>query len=109
MILCDFGVEVTRTFEPAGEVYPTETPGGEVAIAVHRGPYKRMNETHDAIRQWMAANDRESARQSWKLFGDPTPDPAKTETVIVYLLQQARGEFVRVKPQPPEEKPASGT
>src|SRR5262245_2843530 len=25
-ILCDFGVEVTRPFETAGEVYPTETP-----------------------------------------------------------------------------------
>src|SRR5215469_1648429 len=25
-ILCDFGVEVTRTFETAGEVYATETP-----------------------------------------------------------------------------------
>jgi hypothetical protein len=26
-ILCDFGVEVTRTFETAGEVYATETQG----------------------------------------------------------------------------------
>ena len=48
-ILCDFGVEVTRTFETAGEVYATETPGGEAAVAVHRGPYNRMNEAHDAI------------------------------------------------------------
>ena len=30
LIQCDFGVEVTRTFETAGEVYATETPGGEV-------------------------------------------------------------------------------
>ena len=29
-ILCDFGVEVTRTFETAGEVYPTETPGAKL-------------------------------------------------------------------------------
>src|SRR5690348_15747187 len=28
-MLCDFGVEVTRAFETAGEVYATETPGGE--------------------------------------------------------------------------------
>jgi hypothetical protein len=41
-ILCDFGVEVTRTFEPAGEVYATETPAGEAAVVVHRGPYYRM-------------------------------------------------------------------
>src|SRR5215475_15443448 len=37
-ILCDFGVEVTSIFEPAGEVYATETPAGEAAIAIYRGP-----------------------------------------------------------------------
>ena len=66
-ILCDFGVEVTRTFETAGEVYATETPGGEAAVAVHRGPYIRMNEAHDAIRKWIAANRRESAGHSWEI------------------------------------------
>ena len=55
-IVCDFGVEVTRTFETAGEVYATETPAGEAAVAVHRGPYDRMKEAHDAIGRWMAAN-----------------------------------------------------
>jgi effector-binding domain-containing protein len=85
-ILCDFGVEVTRTFETAGEVYATETPGGEAAVAVHRGPYNRMNEAHDAIGEWMAANRRESAGHSWEIYGDPTPDPADTETTVVHLL-----------------------
>ena len=86
-LICDFGVEVTRPFEPAGEVYATETPGGEVAVAVHRGPYNRMNEAYIAIEQWMAANQRESAGHSWEIYGDPTPDPADTETTIVHLLK----------------------
>ena len=85
-IQCDFGVEVTRTFETSGEVYATETPGGEAAVAVHRGPYNRMKETHDAIGKWMAANRRESAGHSWEIYEDPTPDPADTETTVVYLL-----------------------
>jgi len=85
--LCDFGVEVTRGFETEGEVYTTETPGGEAAVAVHRGPYDRMNQTHVAIRKWMAANGRESAGLSWEIYGDPTPDPADTETTIMYLLR----------------------
>jgi len=86
-IRCDFGVEVTRTFDTAGEVHATETPTGEAAVAVHRGPYNRMNETHKAIETWMAANRRESAGHSWEIYGDPTPDPANTETTVVYLLK----------------------
>ena len=61
LLLCAFGVEVTRRFDAAGEVHAIETPGGEAAVAVHRGPYNRMHEAHDAIRKWMAANRRESA------------------------------------------------
>ena len=86
-IRCDFGVEVTRVFEAAGEVYATETPGGEAAIAVHRGPYHRMNEAYGAIEEWMSANGRESAGCSWEIYGDPTPDPADTETTLVHLLK----------------------
>lgn len=86
-ILCDFGVEVTRTFETAGEVYATATPGGEAAVAVYRGPYNRMSDAHDAIREWIAANGREPAGRSWEIYGDPTPDPADTETTVVYLLK----------------------
>ena len=86
-ILCDFGVEVTRTFETADEVYATETPAGEAAIAVHHGPYSQLNEAHDGIRKWMASNRRESAGYSWEIYGDPRPDPADTETTVVYLLK----------------------
>src|SRR5215469_473084 len=67
--------------------YATETPAGEAAVVVHRGPYDRMNEAQDAIRKWMAANGRESAGHSWEIYGDPTPDPADNETTLVYLLK----------------------
>jgi len=86
-IQCDFGVEVTRTFETTGEVYATETPGGEAAVAVYRGPYDRLNEAYAAAREWMAANQRESSGEAWEIYGDPTPDPAETETTVVHLLK----------------------
>ena len=84
---CDFGVEVTRSFERAGEVYATETPTGEAAVAVYRGPYNRMNEAYEAIERWMAANGRKSAGHTWEIYGDPTPDPSETETTVIRLLR----------------------
>jgi hypothetical protein len=86
-MLCDFGVEVTRTFETVGEVYATETPEGEAAVAVHRGPYDRLSDAYDAIDRWMVANSRESAGHTWEIYGDPTPDPADTETTVVHLMR----------------------
>jgi effector-binding domain-containing protein len=83
----DFGVEVVRAFEPEGEVRPVETPAGEAAVAVHVGPYERMKETHDAIHAWSAANHRNFAGTSWEIYGDPSPDPAKLEVTIAYLLK----------------------
>ena len=85
-LVCELGVEVTRGFEPAGEVHATETPAGEAAVAVHRGPYDRMADTYKLIDAWMAANNRVSAGWSWEIYGDPTPDPAHTETTLVHLL-----------------------
>jgi hypothetical protein len=85
-IVCDFGVEVTRTFERSGEVYPTETPAGEAAVAVHRGPYHRLGEAHAAIQSWIHVNQRTASGYSWEIYGDPTPNPADTETTVFYLL-----------------------
>jgi DNA gyrase inhibitor GyrI len=86
-LLCDFGVEVTSSFERVGEVYATETPAGQAAVAVHRGPYSRMNEAYEAIERWMTANGRESAGHTWEIYGDPTSDPSETETTVVRLLR----------------------
>jgi effector-binding domain-containing protein len=66
----DFGVEVSRPFESAGDVYATETPAGMVAVAVHGGAYDRMKETHDAIHAWREANNQAFAGTSWEIYGD---------------------------------------
>jgi effector-binding domain-containing protein len=82
----EFGVEVLRTFEPSGEVGPAQTPAGEVASAIHFGPYDRLNETYEAIEAWRSREGRTYAGTSWEIYGDPTPDPADTQTTVCFLL-----------------------
>jgi effector-binding domain-containing protein len=82
----NFGVEVTRSFTPSGEVHATDTPAGEAAVAVHVGAYDDMRVTHDAIHAWAKAHGRSMGGQSWEVYGDWFDDPAKLETTIIYLL-----------------------
>lgn len=83
----DFGVEVLRAFEPAGEVRCVWTPGGEAATAVHRGPYEGLGATHDAVRAWCKEQGREVGSHSLEVYGDWHEDPARLETTVHYLLR----------------------
>jgi effector-binding domain-containing protein len=82
----EFGVEVLRAFDPSGEVVHVQTPAGEVATAVHLGPYDQLGDAHAAIEAWRAREGRSFAGASWEIYGDPTPDPADTRTTVCYLL-----------------------
>ncbi len=83
----DFGVEVTRRFEPEGEVQCVETPAGEASVLVHRGPYSGLAQAHAALRGWCAANARAIGGYSLEIYGDWSDDPSKLETTIQYLLR----------------------
>jgi effector-binding domain-containing protein len=85
-MVVDFGVEVIRPFARSGEVFPTETPAGRVASALHIGPYERLGETHRAIQAWREASNTRFAGKSWEIYGDWTDEPGKLETRVEYLL-----------------------
>jgi hypothetical protein len=87
LLECDFGVEVTRAFEPSGEVRLVETPAGRVASALHVGPYGRLMEAYGAIDAWIAANGEQAGGVSWELYGDWSDDPSKLETRVELLLR----------------------
>lgn len=82
----DFGVEVQRAFDPVGDVYATETPAGEVALAMHVGRYDRLGETHASIHEWCAKQGRGLAGKSWEVYGDWMDDESQLETTVAYLL-----------------------
>src|SRR4029078_8308446 len=52
----DFGVEVTRKFQPVGPITCVDTPAGRAAVAVHRGDYRGMSVAHDAVHRWCRDN-----------------------------------------------------
>ena len=82
----DFGVEVTRRFEPEGEVCCIETPAGEASVIEHRGPYRGLARAHAALRAWCSANARTIGAYSLEIYGDWSDDPRALETTIQYLL-----------------------
>jgi effector-binding domain-containing protein len=82
----EVGVQVTRAFEPSGRVVPSELPAGRVATTVHRGPYERLGDAHEAVVGWCAAQGLRLTRARWEIYGDPRPDPAETETEVSWLL-----------------------
>jgi hypothetical protein len=82
----DLGIP-PRVSTSADWYYPTQTPAGEVAAAVHIGGYDRLKDTHDAIHAWAQAHNRAFAGTSWEIYGDWSDDPSKLETTVIYLLR----------------------
>jgi effector-binding domain-containing protein len=82
----DFGVEVTRKFQPVGPIICVETPAGRAAVAVHRGAYRGMSVAHDAVHRWCRDNGETIGPYSWEIYGDHADDESRLETTIVYLL-----------------------
>jgi effector-binding domain-containing protein len=83
----DFGVEVTQDFAGSGEVRPVRTPSGEAAVVRHVGPYDGLARAHSAIHEWARESGRTLAGTSWEIYGDWNEDPAKLETLVLYLLR----------------------
>lgn len=82
----EVGVQVARPFPLVGRVVPSALPAGRVAAAVHRGPYDRLGETHDAVHRWAAAHGHRLSRVRWEVYGDWIDDPAALETEVRWLL-----------------------
>jgi hypothetical protein len=75
--------EIARAFGPALD----EVWAGEVALAVHVGPYDGLARTHDKLHAWQRTSGRAFAGRSWEIYGDWNEDPSKLETTIAYLLR----------------------
>lgn len=87
----EVGVEVNSPFAGHGDVVGSATPAGAVVTTVHLGPYARLHEAHEAIRQWCTDHARTLAGPNWEIYGHWTDecnsDPTKIRTHVFYLLK----------------------
>jgi effector-binding domain-containing protein len=83
----EVGVQVSGPFEPTGRVVPSALPAGEIATALHRGPYDALDEAHLAVRTWCAARGHALTGVRWEIYGDWSEDPNDLETEVCYQLR----------------------
>lgn len=87
------GMPITAPGSDAGEgdtlISAGELPGGEIAVAIHAGPYQTLGETHAALEAWVAAQGRTAAGPPWETYiTDPgeVPNPADWRTEVCLPL-----------------------
>jgi effector-binding domain-containing protein len=82
----EIGVLAAGSFEAHGRVVPSHLPGGQAAMAVHRGDYAEMGRTHQAVTDYIAAHGLVRVGPSWEIYGHWREDPSGLETEIYYLV-----------------------
>ena len=87
----EVGVELDAPFAGHGDVVGSSLPAGPVATAVHFGPYNKLSEAHQAIRDWCLNHGYALAGPNWEIYGHWdnawNSDPSKIRTDVFYLLK----------------------
>ncbi|MET0234194.1 MAG: AraC family transcriptional regulator [Kibdelosporangium sp.] len=71
--------------EPGDGIEAITIPAGAVAVTIHKGPYERLQETHQAVEAWMRDEGLLSAgppRETYLTDPGDHPDPETWETEI---------------------------
>jgi effector-binding domain-containing protein len=72
------GFAVDKPIAPAGDVVPSQLPGGTVARGMHIGPYEKLAETYSAMGDWAATQGLTLSGPMWECIcrirsRSPTP------------------------------------
>jgi effector-binding domain-containing protein len=65
----EIGVLVRGAFTPGGRVIGSELPSGEAVTAIHRGPYEKLGDAHDAVLGHIAEHGLERTGVRWEIYG----------------------------------------
>ena len=76
---------VTRAFEAAGEVVPSELPAGRTAHLVLVGPYDGLPGAWRTLLDWCSAENLKLAGTNWQIYRDES-DASRPQTALHALL-----------------------
>lgn len=83
----DIGAEILEPFTGDPKLNCTETPGGPFITALHRGHYRNLGETYDAIVGYCRREGLRLAGPYWEYYSHHTDDEDQLETDVCMLLQ----------------------
>lgn len=82
------GFTVPTPIVAKGRVKPGELPECEAAVTLHVGPYEGLPAAQNAIRNWIAENDREPDGAPWELYlSGPEEPPSQWKTEVYWPLK----------------------
>jgi AraC family transcriptional regulator len=91
LMTMETGTPLAAPAPGAGEVEAITLPGGPAAVAVHMGPYDKLQETYAAIERWMQQQGVKPAGSPWESYiTDPAehPDPANWRTDVYWPISE---------------------
>jgi effector-binding domain-containing protein len=83
----EVGVEVLQPFAGNGRVVCSALPTGLAVTTAHLGPYNKLSDAYDAVRDWATKNGHTLTGPSWEIYGHWTDDPAQLRTDIFWLVK----------------------
>lgn len=80
------GFPVARPLPGRGEVLARELPAGEVATALHVGPYDRVEQTYNALSAWVSEQGLVPAGEAYEQYLNSPLDtpPDQLRTLVVF-------------------------
>ncbi len=89
LMTMETGTPLASPAPGAGEIEAITLPGGPAAVAVHMGPYDKLQDTYAAMERWMQQHGVRAAGAPWESYiTDPAehPDPANWRTDVFWPI-----------------------